>query len=268
MKNMLIILLALFLLLGCNKNNTLIDHEENQDENPVDPCSILINGIYPYPSEPPDSGITGKALIEYWNIPEDVLPCLTTKGLLETCLKYRQLSQHFLLGGLNGIQSGYDYVKIMLCRGFPELEERTDALDILIEKYKSINTVDYDTVQILKNILEYGGFDYFTYCLEIMLGQYAFLQNATIKQKIKLLSELFVKQNFREHRVTWFYFEGPAFVMARLMYLDKFQPFMDYYTSSSRIQNFVTWASPIYKEHRSVIVSQAIEYFNLLITKQ
>ncbi len=263
MKNILIILLASLILSGCKKNNA----PPYSEEIPIDPCSLLKDGVYQYPLVPPDSGVTGKAFYEYWNIPEAVLPCLTTRGLLKTCLKYRQLCQHFMMGGLNGIQSGYDYVKIMLCRGFPELEKRKDALDVLIEEYKSINTVDYDTVQTLKNILEYGGYDFFTYCMEIILGQYAFLQNASIKQKIALLSELFVKQNFREHRVTWFYFEGPAFVMARLMYLDNFKPFMDYYTSSSRIQYFVTWARPIYEEHRSVIVSQAKEYFNLLEIK-
>jgi len=188
---------------------------------------------------------------------------MPTGDLVKTYLAYPEWPA---ISICRNFQEGYNLLRSVF-NGFMELEKRPDALDILIAKYKSIKITDYDTAQTISNLLNYGGYDYFTYCLEIITGQYAFLEKATIEQKIELLSELFKKQDFREKRISWFYFEGPAFIMARLMYLDNYQSFMEYYNSSSRIQNFVTWARPIYEEHRTIIISYAKDYFNLLKTQ-
>jgi hypothetical protein len=236
--------------------------EPSEDDLPEDPCSLLEEGIYPYPSAPPGSNLTDAEKLEYWNIPEDVLPCLTTEGLLETCLRYPNLGNHLLMVGPEGIQSGYDSVRSM-CRGFPELEQRPGALDTLIAKYRSINTVDFDTSLSVDNLSEYGTYDYFTYILEVILGQEVFLENTTMKQKHELLSELFVKQDFREYRDLGLSLEGPAFVMARMMYLDNYQPFMDEYVVNSAVRQTVASGSPTETETRSTIVALAEDYLTL-----
>jgi hypothetical protein len=77
MRKYLFILTILFWVFACHK-----------DDPAIDPCSKLVDGVYKYPTEQPDASLTSSQKIEYWNIPEDVLHCFKTDGLIETCLNY------------------------------------------------------------------------------------------------------------------------------------------------------------------------------------
>ena len=242
-----------FLLIGCKRNDS-----------PIDPCSKLVNGVYQYPQKLTDTTMTPEEKVEFWSVPENVLPCLKTDGLLETCLNYPFMSGYMLMAGCCGLQSGYDLMK-GCCRGIPELETRSGALDTIIVKYKSIDTINYNTSL---NPLSYGGYKYFTYCLEVFLGQEVYLKNATTKQKIELLTDLFVKQNFRKGQPGDYYIEGPTFVMARIMYIDNYQPLVDLYNQDSIVKYFITDGSSIAgNEPKSTIISLANDYLNLLKAK-
>jgi hypothetical protein len=251
------IVITILLCFACQKDKL------PEDDNSTDPCSKVVNGVYQYPSEPPGNNLTNAEEIEYWNIPEAVLPCLLTDGLLESCLSFHSLGSHIFIDGNDGVQSSYDYVK-SICRGFPELEKWPDALSTLIARYKSIDTIHFDTLPSLNNLHDYGGYDFFTYVLEVILGQEAFLKKATMRQKHELLSEIFVKQAFREHRDTWYFFEGPVFVMARMMYIDNYQPFMDEYVNNSEIRHTVTSGSPTYPDMKLLIISLAENYLTTI----
>ncbi len=106
MHKKIFILAFLLLFYACERDET------DEPDLPEDPCSLLVDGVYPYPSEPPGSNLTDAEKLEYWNIPEDILPCLTTEGLLETCLSYPDLGSHMLTGGTD------DHSTIKQCRRY------------------------------------------------------------------------------------------------------------------------------------------------------
>ena len=242
-----------FLLIGCKRNDL-----------PIDPCSKLVNGVYQYPQKLTDTTMTPEEKVEFWNVPENVLPCLKTDGLLETCLNYPFMSLYMLSAGCCGLQSGYELVKSN-CRGFSELEKRPDALDVLIARYKSIDTVNYNTEL---NPLAYGGYNFYTYNLEAILAQQVFLKNALITQKIELLTELIVKQNYRENKEVFYFIEGPAYVMARIMYYDNYEPLIQEYNQNSVINGFVIYGySFLDNDSKLTIISLANDYLNILKAK-
>lgn len=244
------IIAIVFCFFACQKDNP-----------PIDPCSKLVDGLYKYPTEPPDASLTSTQKIEYWNIPEDVLPCLKTDGLIETCMNYNNLGAILFLFGTNGIQDGYDLAKER-CRGFLELENRTDAFDFLIEKYKSIDTINFIPNT---NPLEYGGYNYYTYSLEVILGQEKILQNTTDNQEIELLKDLFIKQNYRNSLRSWYSIEGPVFVMARIMYFNDYLPLINECKNDNIMNSFIIEGIPIQREDiKSVIISFANDYLTLL----
>ena len=232
-----------------------------KNDPPEDPCSQLVDGEYKFPTEPPDVSLTSSQKIEYWNIPEDVLQCLATDGLIETCLKYNNLGAILFLFGTDGIQDGYNLARER-CSGFPELENRTDAFNLLIEKYKSIDTINFvpDT-----NPLEYGGYNYFTYSLEVILGQEKILQNLTDNQKIELLTDLFIKQDCRNNLHSWYSIESTVFAMARIMYFNNYMPLINECQENSIMNSFIIEGIPIQREDiKSSIISFATDYLNLL----
>jgi hypothetical protein len=249
------ILIAFFVLIlvGCNKAN----HSD-------DPCNQLVDGIYQYPTEDPNPSLTSAQKIEYWNIPEDVLPCFMTDGLVETCLNYHNLGAILFLYGTNGIQDGYDLAKER-CRGFLELENRTDAFDSLIKKYKSIDTINFITDT---NPLEYGGYNFYTYSLEVIIGQEKILQNTTDKQEIELLTELFVKQDYRKKFRSYYSIEGTTFVMGRIMYFNNYLPLMNECKNNNIMNSFILKGNPIQRaDIISAINSFANDYLALLKTR-
>lgn len=250
MNRYLFVVLFVIILVGCKKTS--------QNDNP---CSQLVNGIYQYPDNPPSSDLTSEEEREYWNIPEDVLPCLKTGGLLTSCLNHPYLASYMLMAGSDGLQSGYDLMKRLHCRGLGELEIRTGAADTLITRYKSINTADYNTS---KSPLDFGSYKYYTYCLEVFLAQEVYLKDINTTQKIGLLSDLFVKQNLRNGQIGFLGIEGPSFVMARIMYLSNYQPFIDIYNQNSNISRFTTYGSGIDDDNKVLIISNALDYLNLL----
>lgn len=253
MKKRILIAFFVLMVVGCNKPN------QNDD-----PCSQLVNGIYQYPTEPGPPDMTAEEGREYYNIPENVLPCLSTGGLLTSCLNHQYLAPFMLMAGSDGLQSGYDLMKNLHCRGIKELETRSGALDTLMTRYILINTTDYNTT---KSPLVYGSYKYYTYCLEVFLSQEVYLKNISTTKKIELLTDLFVKQNFRNGQPGVLGIEGPSFVMARLMYYSNYQPFLDIYNQDPNIRQIVTYGTQIVENRKILIISNAQSYLNQLANK-
>jgi hypothetical protein len=86
-------------------------------------------------------------------------------------------------------------------------------------------------------------------------------------QKIELLTDLFVKQNFRNGERGYFYIEGPSLVMGRIMLYSNYQPFVGLYNQNSSISNFVTYAWGISDINKELIISNAQTYLNHIKTK-
>ena len=163
----IIIVFIGFILLGIFEacENTNIDEEIE-----TDPCSVLVNGVYQYPTENPDSTMTPAEIKEYWNIPEDVLGCISTAGLIQSCYSTHNI---ILIMAKDGYQPGYELVKGWN-RGFDELESREDATTELINFYKNVPLSDH--------------IDYGLCCLEVAMAQNNILKQLTTDQKEELLN--------------------------------------------------------------------------------
>ncbi len=125
-RQIIILFLAIIALVSCKKKN---------------PCDILVNGIYQFPELPENHNMTSQEVTEFWDLPEDICECITTEGLIETCINYPDL--RLVHAGLN-IQSGYDLLVRANFRGIRELETRPDRGTYLLKKYKTIDPVGYN----------------------------------------------------------------------------------------------------------------------------
>jgi hypothetical protein len=181
---------------------------EPEDAEPeMEPCDYYASGHF-------QDTVPGKIPELYW-------PCMTTKDLVDA-VSYNFPSLYIQMAGCCGLQSGYDLVRRKY--GFPELESRQDALEYLIDKYVSIDTVHYryDLLSI-----QHGGFKFYTYNLEVVLAQEVFLKDATMQQKLDLLNELQRKQAIRNGESGDYASEGPTFATSRVMFYDDYQPLLD-----------------------------------------
>jgi hypothetical protein len=212
----------LFLFIIITVGLSCYDREiPNEDEK--DPCSVLINGVYQYPTEKPDSTLTQEEIREYWNIPEDILDCITTEGLIKSCYK---TIYGIAIDAANGYQPGYELVKAG-CRGFDELENRPDAPEELISFFKAIELPHH--------------IDYNLYAIEIATAQDSILKNFTNEQKIELLN---LTINYHTERREIFgrniiIYDGTPSIMGRLMVLDKDEQFLQALERNDDINRFI-----------------------------
>ena len=240
MKKYIFILLAVILIAGCKKDTPVID-----------PCSLLVDGVYQYPPGPLPSGLTAAEKIEYWNIPEDVLPCLETDGLVESCCNFPDLSMCFM-AGTYGLISGYDLLSRYL-RGIGELESRTDAIQSLLNKYISI-----DATQI-------GSWA--SFFIELSLGRDSIILHSNTEQKKTVVLELLTKQLLKQELnkpVGVFYSEGTIYSMARIMYRDNFEPFLDIYEANNKIQMLIEYGAYYHDED---VINTIVDLANTYLLK-
>ncbi len=218
MKKSFIFLAIITAAFGC-------DNGEITEE--IDPCSLLVDGVYLYPTEKPDSTLTQEEIYEYWNIPEEVLGCLTTEGLIKSC--YRTI-YGIAIDAANGYQAGYELVKAG-CRGFDELEKRADAPHELISYFKSIelpHTIDYNL-----------------YAIEIATTQDSILKQFTKQQKIELLG---LALNYHVERRSIFnrdviIYDGMPVLMGRLLVFNKNTSFLRSLEKNIELERFLEGTS-------------------------
>jgi hypothetical protein len=214
-KNIFAFLFICFFILSCQKEDT--------PEPEPEPCSELVDGVYIFPTEWPDSTLTQEEIHEYWNIPKEVLSCISTEGLIISC--YNQKFPILISMG-NGYQHGYQVVKGWN-RGFEELETRDEAPEKLIEFYATI------TIPTRIN--------YNLFSVEVLMAQDAVLTKLTKEQKTNLLN-LCLKYH-PEVRKIWekssFLYDGTVVIMCQLMRLDNYIPFLEHLATDRYLQTFV-----------------------------
>jgi hypothetical protein len=91
--------------------------------------------------------------------------------------------------------------------------------------------------------IEWGGYKFYTYNLEVFLAQEAFLSGATDEQRLELLDELFEKQEVRKGEPGDYFVEGPTFTMGRVMYYNNYQPLIDSMEQNFEIKTLVELGS-------------------------
>jgi hypothetical protein len=216
MEKLIYILCICILALGCSKGDVPVEEE-------TDPCSLVVDGVYMFPTEKPDSTLTKEEIKEYWNIPEDVLGCITTEGLIKSCYK---TIYGVVIEASNGYQSGYKLLKGW-CRGFDELERRHDAPAALISYFKS---------KELPHTLDYN-----LYAIEIASAQDSILKRFTKEQKIEMLN---MELNYHAERREIFnrnsiIHDGTIVFMGRLMVFDKNAQFLQSLERNEEINSFM-----------------------------
>lgn len=208
-----VVLLIVILIGACNTENT---QESNS-------CSILVDGVYQYPDNPADPSWSDEVKREYWNIPEDVLICISTKGLVESCYKTPRAA--YIIAA-SGCQDGYNLVKSG-CRGFDELEMREDTAEELISKYETVNPVEADKFHL--------------FLLEMAIAQNNIIHKMTVEQKTEILelalsSQAKKKAVAEEDVINW---EATTIVMGRILLFENYAPFESVCENNSTISGFI-----------------------------
>lgn len=242
MKKSLQILLLIITVTACKNANI--------PEKEITPCNILVNGVYQYPTKKPDTGLTQDEIKEYWDIPKDVLTCISTKGLILSC--YNTYAA-ILITASNGYQQGYSLVKYN-CRGFGELEKREDFGSAFIEYYKSIE---------LPHTIDYGLFT-----LETAMAQENVLKQLTREQQIELLN-LCLKYHIERRSIfnhAEIHYEGTPIIMGRLMIVDEMQQFIQSAKRNDDISRFLEglYTYKLSLASADTIVNYAAIYLNKL----
>ncbi len=237
-----LIFLNLFLVLfGTN----FCVNTEIPDEEDVEPCSVLVDGVYKYPTEKPDSTLSKEEIREYWNIPEDVLTCISTAGLIQSCYSTHNT---IIIMSTDGYQLGYELVKGWN-RGFDELENREDAATEFIRFYKNVE---------LSQHVDYG-----LCCLEVAMAQDSVLKKLTNDEKIELLNLTLEYFPIKKEKYTnSLYYEGASIIMGRLMMFDQYSPFYEVVDRNVDISKFMDgiYRATISFENADTIVMFAENY--------
>jgi hypothetical protein len=227
------------------------------------PCDILVDGVYQFPELPENHDMTSKEVAEYWNLPKDICECISTEGLIETCLNYPDID--LILAGANP-QSGYNMVAERF-RGLEELSSRSDRATYLLKKFKEIDPLGYNTDwndidisgYIINNIWYY----------QIILSQYINLETFTNKQKkIELIEEAIETydkcKEDTENNNDIFSLGSTAVVMGRLMKVNEYKPFMKLWEENDVVGETIEFYWPTTYEAVDLIYTLSKDYLQTL----
>jgi len=132
-----------------------------------------------------------EAKLDAYNIPPDILNSMSTKALTESCLSYPEWR---LIYTRNSYCAGLSYV-VSLFNGFSELLNKTEAVDILITKYKSMDPRNID-----KNwsLAEQGLYTFKITYIELLLSHNTFIRNLNNDKESYLLAEAIRKYHSKK----------------------------------------------------------------------
>jgi hypothetical protein len=187
------------------------------------PCSRLVNGVFQYPELTGNPGFSKQETYKYFDIPNDVKRCISTKGLIESCLFYPQAS--LMYASSSGLQAGYGWLRSVFS-GLSELEARTDAGAQLLSAYESIDPLK---VSSFEKEIDQGRYALRLNYLEIIIGQYSNLSKLSVQQKRALVSRARAVYSKKEKEDV--YGESglgvTSVLLGRLMNQDDYVPFME-----------------------------------------
>uniref|UniRef100_UPI0032166BA2 hypothetical protein n=1 Tax=uncultured Draconibacterium sp. TaxID=1573823 RepID=UPI0032166BA2 len=224
------------------------------------PCDKLENDVYIYPEA---KGKSFEEAIEIYKIPEHVLQCISTEGLIKSCLTYPEMR---LIWTRNSLQAGFDYIE-RLCNGFNELWMREDKSHALIDLYLLLDIerewTSYTTLEngrYIDNIIRH----------ELILAQDEILLDLTEQQKLALFQLVLENQNLKEKHQKRYGTIGKASsaaILSRIMYNDKYQPLLEEYENSSKMRESVIYITRIYEDTIKKIMTLSEEYLEILKNK-
>ncbi|MGC9354453.1 MAG: hypothetical protein ACP5D9_11480 [Mariniphaga sp.] len=223
------------------------------------PCDGLDNGVYKYPVEK----AKGKSLeesIEIYKIPDVVLQCISTDGLVKSCITYPEMR---MIWTREPLQQGFDYIE-GICNGFDELWIRQDKFEALFNIYSRLN-IDRDWENFTD--VENGRFIFNIIYHEIILAQDEILLNLTSTQKLELFQLAFDNQVSKIELKKYYGtvgMETSLAILSRIMYNDQYQPFLEEYDSNEILQIHVGYIKILSKDLVDKIMTMADEYLENL----
>ena len=186
--------------------------------------------------------MTSQEITDFWDLPPYIATCISTDGLIETCLNYPEIR---LIHAGSNIQSGYDLLVKSRFLGVRELEKRTDRGTFLLKRLKTIKPLGYnpnwEVVEIGKYILGITNF-------EIIFSQYANLETLTNDEKIDLIEMAIIiydKMKGDLENYSLFGLECTTTLMGRLMFKNNYNPLLNAYDEKQLIRNLLDFYGPV-----------------------
>lgn len=241
-----IFIITLLTVLGCSKK----------------PCDGLDKGVYIYP-EVNGKGISFAESFELYNIPEPVLECMSTEGLIESCLTYPHIG---LVWTRNSLQQGFDYIEGK-CNGFDELWNRGDKIQSLINLYSQL---DFERDWEKYSDLDNGLYEFNIIYHELIIAQDEILLDLTDNQKLELfqlvLEKLKIKM-LKYQEIGGLGVAGPIAVLSRIMLNDQYLPFLEKYEDNLALMITVELIQGIDKADSEEIITLSDGFLELLKNK-
>lgn len=193
-------------------------------------CSDEDKDVYTFPAKSAD--MSWQEALKSYELPKHVLHCITTESLFQTYLTYPELR---MMWSRDPLQKGFDFIRESF-NGVDELLNRGDAYPIIVDRYKQLNMnrdwnsfSDLDNGYYLVNIVNY----------EVILTQFDLLKSLVREQKAELF-ELVLKNQKIKFELIAFHggvgMQTTLAILARIMYSDKYPPFMEEYNKNELLR--------------------------------
>jgi hypothetical protein len=235
----------MILIFGCSKN----------------PCDDLESGIYEYPDA------TGKSLeesFEIYKIPDHVLQCISTDGLVQSCISYPEMR---MVWTRNSLQQGFDYIENK-CNGFEELWRREDKFHAIVDLYKLL---DFERDWTKYSDLENGFYEFNIIYHEIIIAQNEILQDLTDSQKIELFELVLEKLKIKFKKYEDFGglgMAGSVAILSRIMLSDQYPPFLEKYEENWVLMSAVELIAGLDENGSEEIINFSEDYLEHLKTNK
>jgi hypothetical protein len=233
----------MILIIGCSK----------------EPCDDLESGIYVYPDA---TGKSFEETIEIYKIPDQVLQCISTDGLVQTCISYPEMR---MVWTRNSLQQGIDYIE-NICNGFEELWRREDKFYAIIDLYKLL---DFERDWTKYSDLENGSYVSNIIYHEIIIAQNEILQDLTDSQKIELFELVLEKLKLKMVKYEDFGglgMAGSVAILSRIMLSDQYPPFLEKYEENWVLMNAVELIAGLDENGSEEIINFSEDYLEHLKT--
>lgn len=224
--------------------------------------SLHAQHVYEFPITPKSeiwrTFTTHQQMVNVCIIPMDTLKKMSTKNLIDCYLNYPLLFDVF---AFNNIQQGFNSLHANF-NGLQELFIREDAAIELINYYTKFEP---STAQQKSTLIEKGEYSYQISAFELLLAQNEVIKKLTLGQKKQLLTESIKKLKSKQDNKDIYGMQSytyTAFIMARLLDDEGFEPFMKYKGENTEIESFIKTVNCHSNDMINSIYNVAIQYIN------
>lgn len=179
---------------------------------------------------------TTAQMVQVLQMPSNTLQAISTPGLPATCLDYPFLSDIVMESRLQR-----DFRTVLgTFNGYDELRQRPEAAALLLRRYQLM------TPACLPSPDQQGSYSFGFSYVELLLAQDEYLAQLSAAQRRSLLREALAEYAAKKLLVDdvygYFGLKTTAFVLARVMQVEQFGPFVSALATDPQLQYFTTEA--------------------------